>query len=178
MRRKDREVTEERWIVEFLHRQPFGFLATAANGEPHLNSNLYVYDEDAHAIYLHTARVGRTRAEIGAGTAVCFTVAEMGRLLPAAEALEFSVEYASVMIFGQAHLVEDVERKRQTLQLMLDKYAPHLQPSTDYRPITTDELKRTSVFEVVIDHWTAKQKKVPEDFPCAFRYGDPDIFKE
>ena len=43
---------------------------------------------------------------------MCFSAAEMGRLLPADTALEFSVEYASVIAFGKARLVTGEEEAR------------------------------------------------------------------
>jgi nitroimidazol reductase NimA-like FMN-containing flavoprotein (pyridoxamine 5'-phosphate oxidase superfamily) len=95
----------------------------------------------------------------------------MGRLLPASEALEFSVEYASVVVFGRAGIVEDFEEARIALQLLLDKYAPHLKPGQDYRPPIDEEIKRTSVFRIRIDSWSGKKKEVAPDFPGAYHYG-------
>ena len=43
---------------------PVGALATIHDGQPFINSNLFVYDEQAHCIYMHTARVGRTQANV------------------------------------------------------------------------------------------------------------------
>ncbi len=170
IRRSDRAVEDDAWVRAFLHRAPLMTLATAHEGQPFLNSNLYVYAEAQHCIYIHTANVGRTRANIDANPAVCLTVMEMGRLLPADTALEFSVEYASVVVFGRASVVEDAAEAKTALQLLLDKYAPHLKPGTDYRPPVDEELKRTAVFRVQIEEWSAKRKQVAEDFPGAFRY--------
>ncbi|MBP7592944.1 MAG: pyridoxamine 5'-phosphate oxidase family protein, partial [Chloroflexi bacterium] len=64
VRRQDREVTDESWIRALLHRAPIGYLATQHDGQPFLNSNLFVYDEAAQVIYMHTAKVGRTQANI------------------------------------------------------------------------------------------------------------------
>jgi nitroimidazol reductase NimA-like FMN-containing flavoprotein (pyridoxamine 5'-phosphate oxidase superfamily) len=88
-------------------------------------------------------------------------VAEIGRLLPADTALEFSNEYASVIAFGRARLVEDDEEKRRGLQGLLDKYFPQLAPGRDYRPITEKEMARTSVFAIEIEGWSGKQKVAP-----------------
>jgi nitroimidazol reductase NimA-like FMN-containing flavoprotein (pyridoxamine 5'-phosphate oxidase superfamily) len=171
VRRRDREVTDEGWIRALLQRAPFGTLATVHDGQPFLNMNVFVFDEAAHAVYLHTARIGRTRANVEGQGRVCFGVAEMGRLLPAAVALEFSVEYAGVVCFGRAAVVEDEAEARHALQQLLDKYCPHLRPGRDYRPITSDELARTTVFRVRIDQWSGKQKVGGADHPGAFLYG-------
>ncbi|MBW3534427.1 MAG: pyridoxamine 5'-phosphate oxidase family protein [Gemmatimonadetes bacterium] len=171
-RRRDRAM-EDAWIRAFLERAPWGVLATVEGGRPFLNANLFAYEEARHAVWTHTARVGRTRTNMDAaegkeGAPVAFSVSVMGRLLPAAEALEFSVEYAGVVILGRGVVVDDPEEKEHGLQLILDRYAPHLRPGRDYRPITAGELKRTSVYRIDVEAWSGKQKAVAPDFPGAF----------
>ena len=124
----------------------------------------------AHAIYVHTARVGRTPANIEREERVCFSVSEMGRLLPAEHALKFSVEYAGVTVFGRARVLSDAAETRHGLQLLLDKYFPHLRPGRDYRAITDDELARTAVYRIEIEHWSGKAKAERADFSGAFHY--------
>jgi nitroimidazol reductase NimA-like FMN-containing flavoprotein (pyridoxamine 5'-phosphate oxidase superfamily) len=135
VRRHDRAVDDETWIKALLQQAPIGTLATIYEGQPFINNNIFVFAEAAHAIYMHTAQVGRTRANLEQNERVCFSVQEMGRLLPADTALEFSVEYASVVIFGFGALVTDYAEAGTALQLLLDKYAPHLRPGEHYRPI-------------------------------------------
>jgi nitroimidazol reductase NimA-like FMN-containing flavoprotein (pyridoxamine 5'-phosphate oxidase superfamily) len=170
VRRSDRAVTDETWIRAFLHQAAFGALATVHDGQPFINTNLFAFDEAAHALYMHTARIGRTRANVEADGRVCFSIAEMGRLLPADTALEFSVEYAGVTVFGHARVVTDEAEARHGLQLLLDKYFSHLRPGPDYRPITDEELARTTVYRIDIEAWSAKQKAAADDFPGAFLY--------
>jgi nitroimidazol reductase NimA-like FMN-containing flavoprotein (pyridoxamine 5'-phosphate oxidase superfamily) len=171
VRRRDRAVADAEWIRGVLRRAPMGTLATARDGQPFVNMNLFVYDELAHAIYLHTARAGRTPGNVAAEERVCFSVAEMGRLLPAPTALHFSVEYAGVVVFGRARIIEDETEAERALQLLLDKYAPHLRPGRDYRPIQPEELAVTAVYRIAIEEWSGKQKVAPPDHPGAFWYG-------
>lgn len=170
LRRSDREVADEEWIKALLRRAPIGILATIHDGQPFLNTNLFVYDEAEHAIYFHTARMGRTRANIEIYDRICFSVYEMGRLLPADTALEFSVEYASVVVFGTAARINDPQQATEALHCLLRKYAPQLQPGQDYRPVVPEELARTSVYRIAIEEWTGKRKAVPENFPGAYTY--------
>jgi nitroimidazol reductase NimA-like FMN-containing flavoprotein (pyridoxamine 5'-phosphate oxidase superfamily) len=146
-------------------------LATIYEGQPFLNSNLFVYDETSHAIYMHTAFVGRTKANIESNERICFTVTEMGRLLPADTAFEFSVEYASVVIFGSCSVIVERGRCRYALLLLLlHKYAPHLQPGEDYQVFTDQELERTTVYQIQIEQWSGKKNQADEHFPGAFSY--------
>ena len=170
MRRSDRAVEDEAWIKALLAHAPVAVFATTDGDQPFINSNLFVYDEAQHAIYFHTAQVGRTRSNVEANPKACCHVFEMGRLLPADEALEFSVEYAGVMVFGEIRVLENPDQEERALQLLLDKYAPHLRPGQHYRPITAEELKRTAVFRLDIEEWSAKKKQVEADFPGAFVY--------
>jgi hypothetical protein len=96
----------------------------------------------------------------------------MGRLLPADEAIESSVEYSSVIVFGRASVITDEQEAKLGLQLLMDKYLPHLRPGSDYRPTSEDDLKLTAVYRIDIESWSGKQKKAPDDFPGAFFYSE------
>lgn len=169
-RRADRTIRDDDWIKTFLKHADWGVLATSLDGQPFVNSNLFVYVENAHALYLHTATEGRTIENLRANPRVCFTAGQMGRLLPAKTALNFSVAYASVVVFGTAQRITDAAEAETALQALLDKYFPHLRPETDYRPITPEEVAHTAVIRIQIEHWSAKRKQAPEDFPGAFFY--------
>lgn len=171
LRRSDRG-KDDAWIKDFLKRASHGSMATSVDGQPFINTRLFVFDEAAHAIYLHGAKVGRTPANIAVNEQVCFSVTEMGRLLPADEAVEVSVEFAGVVVFGRVSVVEDQAEAEQALQLLMDKYFPHLKPERDYRPISDEDMKITAVFRINIDSWSGKEKKVADDFPGAFYFDD------
>jgi nitroimidazol reductase NimA-like FMN-containing flavoprotein (pyridoxamine 5'-phosphate oxidase superfamily) len=172
VRRQDRNITDEEWIQEYLLKAPYGFLATSIDDLPFINSNLFVYDEKYRQIYMHTARLVRTRSNLEGDRLICFSVAAMGRLLPADEALEFSLEYTGVTIFGKGRVVKDPREAERALRMLLDKYFPHLKSGQDYRAITPDEIKRTAVFRLEIKRRCAKRKAVEPNFPGAFFYQD------
>jgi len=177
VRRTDRAVEDEAWMRSFLHSAPVGALATLHGDQPFLNTNLFVYDEASHSIILHTARVGRTRANIERHAKVCFSIMELGRLLPAPEALEFSAEYAGLVAFGSICVISDESEATAALQMLLDKYAPHLCAGEDYRPPIAEELRRTSVFRINIEAWSAKKKEVAEDFAGAYFYAERPVLR-
>jgi nitroimidazol reductase NimA-like FMN-containing flavoprotein (pyridoxamine 5'-phosphate oxidase superfamily) len=133
---------------------------------------LFVYDQEANAIYFHSAAKGRLLANIKANPKVCFTAGEMGRLLPAETAKEFDVEYGSVMVFGEAYWVEDPFEAQSGLELLLARYAPHLETGQDYRAITQDELEVTAVYRMDIQAWSGKENRETADFPGAFAFGE------
>jgi uncharacterized protein len=167
--RKDR-AKDEAWIRAYLQGVPFGMLATENEGQPYIKPTLFVYDDSEHAIYIHGALVGRMRTNLEINPRVSFSVAEMGRLLPADTAMEVGVEYASVVVFGRAELITDAIQARHGLQLLLDRYFPHLKPGANYREILPQELDITSVYRIKIDSWSGKEEHAREDFPGAFSY--------
>jgi nitroimidazol reductase NimA-like FMN-containing flavoprotein (pyridoxamine 5'-phosphate oxidase superfamily) len=164
----DRAVTAADEITHLLATTGMGVLATSQGDQPYTATLLFAYDPSRHAIYLHTARKGRVWDGVQAGARACFTCARMGRMLPAGTALNFSVEYESVVIFGPLRLVEDPAEAEWGLQILLDKYAPHLRPGRDYRPIIPAERDATAVYRLDVEEWSAKRKQAPEDFPGAY----------
>lgn len=170
IRRRER-VQDEEWIRQFLLVGAMGTMATAVEGQPFLVTRNYAYDPDRHAIYMHGAKKGRTYENVLTNKRVCFTVSEMGRLLPADEALEFGVEYAGVVLFGRVSIVQDSSEAMHGLQILLDKYFPHLKPARDYAPITPEGLKITAVYRLDVESWSGKAKYADPDFPGAFNFG-------
>ena len=170
--RKDR-AKDDAWIKAYLKRVPFGMLATEYEGQPFIKPTTFVYDEAEHAIYIHGALVGRMRTNLELNPRVSFCIAEMGRLLPADTSMEVGVEYASVVVFGKAELLTDADQARHGLQLLLNRFFPHLKPGIDYREILPQELDITSVYRIMIDSWSGKEEHARQDFPGAFSYQAP-----
>jgi nitroimidazol reductase NimA-like FMN-containing flavoprotein (pyridoxamine 5'-phosphate oxidase superfamily) len=175
-RRRDRSKDED-WIRALLHRGDAGVFSAVLDGAPFSLPRIYAFDQDRNALYVHGAFGGATGRVLdqkadGSGVPMVTTVFEMGRLLPADEALEFGVEYASVVVSGRAVEVQDQEEAEHALLLIMKKYAPHLEPGTDYRPIAPDELIRTAVIRIDIDAWSGKEKREAPDFPGAYWFKD------
>ena len=156
VRRKDR-VKDDAWIRAFLKRAHFGCLAMVHEGQPFIVTRNFAYDERRRAIYLHGAVKGRTHENVQADGRSCFGVSEMGRLLPAERAMNFGVEYAGVVVFGRTTIVTDSAEAKRALQLLLDKYFPHLRAGEDYAPVTDEDLKITAVYRIEIESWSGKE---------------------
>ncbi|OGO38542.1 MAG: hypothetical protein A2W35_16015 [Chloroflexi bacterium RBG_16_57_11] len=170
IRRKDRAVADEAWIEAFLQRAPFGVLATAQRDQPYVHGILFTYDPQRRVIFMHSATEGRTIANVRLNPKICFTVAEMGRLLPHPHARGFSVEYSSVVVFGAARLVNEPEEMLYGLGKIMEKYAPHLKPGGDYRPLSGADLEGVAVYCIEIVGWSAKRRQAVEYFRGAYRF--------
>jgi uncharacterized protein len=148
---------EQDWIRGFLIQGEIGRVATADADQPYITPTTYWYDEVNHQIIVHSSLAGHLRTNIERNPQVCFEVSRVGRFLPAGTAQEFSVQYASVIVFGRAHILDSADQKRRGLAGLLDKYFPDLRPGEDYRQITESELASTSVYAISIERWTGKE---------------------
>ena len=61
------------------------------------------------------------------------------------------------IVFGTAHVLEDVLEQRKMLHLLIAKYFALMELGKDYRPVTDQELKRTAVYELRIESWSGKE---------------------
>ena len=148
---------DEAWIRAFLHSASVGHIASAQNGQPFLNPTTFWFDETNHQIIFHSNITGRVRANIESNARVCFEVSELGKLLPANVALEFSLQFRSVIVFGKARLISEPEEARRVLYGLIHKYFPAMTAGKEFREITDKELKRTSVYAIQIEEWSGKE---------------------
>ncbi len=72
-------------------------------------------------------------------------------------ALEFSLQYESVVVFGKVRIVDEQEEQEYALNSLLRKYFPEMQPGREYRPIIDEELMRTSVYAIQVESWSGKR---------------------
>ena len=172
MRRKDRQVQDDQWIIDFISQAEFGTLATVYEDQPFLTMTMFVYDKETHSIYLHTSKQGRLFSNVQQFQKVCFSYGTLGRLLPAKNARNFSNEYKSVVVFGTCEVMTDLKDARDKMHLLIEKYFPHLKRDEDYKAITKLEIEEIAVFKISIDSWTAKVKDAEPDFPGAFLFSD------
>lgn len=148
---------DDDWITQFLLNAQLGYVATRWDEQPFITPTNFWYDQTQHEIYFHTNITGRIRANSEKYPQVCFATSQMGKLLPSNVALEFSVQYESVVAFGKIRVLEEDENKLRALYGLIEKYFPGMQPGKHYRPIIDKELKRTSVFAIAIESWSGKR---------------------
>ncbi|ELZ04756.1 pyridoxamine 5'-phosphate oxidase-like FMN-binding protein [Natrialba chahannaoensis JCM 10990] len=168
IRYQGKAVAHEDWIREFLAGQETGVLGLTDSEEPHLVTQLFVCEDDS--IYVHGASDGRAYDLVSSTDEpqACFTTSEMGRFIPAAEPVNFTVEYASVVAYGPISLLTERADKRDVLESFMDKFAPQLTPGEDYEPMSDESIDRTAVYQLAVDRWSAKRGEKPADEPGAY----------
>jgi nitroimidazol reductase NimA-like FMN-containing flavoprotein (pyridoxamine 5'-phosphate oxidase superfamily) len=88
---------------------------------------------------------------------VSLEAGELGRFLPSNVALEFSLQFRSVVVFGTASVVTDSAEARRLLYGLIGKYFPAMKAGREYRTITDKELRATSVYAIEIESWSGKE---------------------
>jgi nitroimidazol reductase NimA-like FMN-containing flavoprotein (pyridoxamine 5'-phosphate oxidase superfamily) len=148
---------DDAWIINFLHKANIGHIAHSQGDQPFVTPTNFWFDEEKRRIIFHSNIAGRTRNNLEHNPKVCMETSEYGRFLPANTALEFGIQYRSVMIFGKVKILDNNEEKSETLYKLLQKYFPDMTPGKEYRPITKEELARTSVYAIDIESWSGKE---------------------
>lgn len=160
--RRPQNRRDDDFIRELLVRGRIGRVATLWQGEdgqafPFITPLAYVYRPEQHDIVYHTNITGRLRANTEQGQPATFEVSEIGSLLPSNSPFELSVQYRSVIVFGKAVLITDLEEMRAALTELSERCFPGLRVGQEMRPISDEDLKRTSVYALQIQRWSGKE---------------------
>ena len=148
---------DDDWIRNFLIRVEVGHVATCWETQPFITPVLFWYDVQSHDIYFHSSTVGRLRENVKHYPEVCFEACEIGRLLPSNLACKFSLQYESVIAFGEIRVLNDEQERMRALYGLIEKYFPKMELGIDYCPISEDELNRTLVYAIAIQSWSGKR---------------------
>ncbi len=122
------------------------------NGQPCVLPTLYARVGDV--LYLHGAPANRALLAAGDGQTACVTVTLLDGLVLARSTFNHSLNYRSVVAFGQASTVETTEEKRQALEAIVEHVLPGR--SKDARPPTDAELRATRVLRFAVSEASAK----------------------
>jgi nitroimidazol reductase NimA-like FMN-containing flavoprotein (pyridoxamine 5'-phosphate oxidase superfamily) len=148
---------DDDWIRAFLEEAQVGHIATSVDGQPFINPTTFWYDKVNHQIVFHSNVAGRVRSNIENNSKVSLEASELGRLLPSNVALEFSLQFRSVVVFGTARIVTDPAEARRLLYGLIGKYFPKMGAGKEYREITDKELRATSIYAIQIEAWSGKE---------------------
>ena len=148
---------DDDWIRAFLKDSHIGHIATSIDGQPFINPTTFWYDEENHQIVFHSNVAGRVRSNIEINPKVSLEASDLGKFLPSNVALEFSLQFRSVIVFGTARVVSDPAEARRLLYGLIGKYFPKMTAGKEYREITDKELRATSIYAIQIESWSGKE---------------------
>ncbi|MBP2025340.1 pyridoxamine 5'-phosphate oxidase family protein [Peptoniphilus stercorisuis] len=140
-------------IKELLLKVQTGSIATLnENNIPYVLAVHFVYMDNK--IYIHGLPKGEKIDNIKRNSKVGFTAYEVqGFLLDKDEKpCDTNTEYKSVVLNGDAKIIENLELKKSVLKKIVEKYTPHLAD----KEIPENMIKGTGVIEIEIDEITGK----------------------
>jgi uncharacterized protein len=112
------------------------------------------YGRNGDVLYIHGSAASRMMREISKGIDVCVTVTLVDGLVLARSAFHHSMNYRSVVIFGNAEIIADEAEKNNALFVLTE----HIVRGRwdDVRPPNAKELKGTTVLRLPINEASAK----------------------
>ena len=128
-----------------------------ADGNPVVIPTSYARIDDA--LYIHGSAASRMLRSLEEGIDVCVTVTLIDGLVLARSAFHHSINYRSVVIFGNATVVEDPNEKTRALHAFTD----HIVPGRweEVRSPTDSELRATLVLKLPLVEVSAKVRSGP-----------------
>ncbi|MDO9055373.1 MAG: pyridoxamine 5'-phosphate oxidase family protein [Sulfuricurvum sp.] len=125
-RTKNHLLTQEQ-IEALFKRAEVGRIATLnKDGYPYVLPMHFVYADSK--IYVHGLPKGQKIDNIKSNPKVCFEIDEMISLLydGIEEACDVNTEFNSIIVQGNAIIVEEFSEKREALSKIVEKFTPHL----------------------------------------------------
>ena len=149
MRLKENELSHDE-AKEILMNNSNGVLALSGdNGYSYAVPVSFAYSDNK--IYFHGATEGHKPDSIKRNDKVSFCVIEKDEVIAA----EFNTHYRSAIAFGVVRILESDEERLNALRVILEKYSPDfIETGKKY---IENEWNNVAVFEINIEHLTAKQ---------------------
>ena len=154
----ERAVPDE--SAEILRNGLVAHVGFIEDGLPYVIPLSYHYDDrNPERIYLHGSIRSRAMELLATGSAVCVTVTLTDGLVYSRKAMNHSMNYRSVVLFGTARELTDHDEKFALFDQMVQRYFPDRILERDYNPLPTADLGVTALVEVQIEEWNAKARR-------------------
>ena len=150
MRRKDKEITDRSEMESILHKAIVCRIAMSDNNMPYVIPVNFGYKDDI--LYFHSAIEGKKIDILKKNNKVCFEVDIDHEIIEHKRPCSFSMRYLSVIGFGAATFIDDLEKKKKALSIIMDHYAT----GNDFE-FRERMLNRIEVVKVQIDSMTGKK---------------------
>src|SRR5436305_11299036 len=118
-----------------------------------------LYARQEEQVYLHGSPLSRLVRNLAEGVPLCLTVTLLDGLVLARSAFHHSMNYRSVVIFGEGRARSDRHEKLEALNVIVERMAPGR--SADARGPSAKELRATEVVALPIDEASAKIRTGP-----------------
>jgi uncharacterized protein len=154
-RRSERTMKSAEEIERLLVRMPVGCLAVTTEDGPYAVAMNYLFHDGN--IYVHSAMAGRKIEALKCDSRACFLVYEDGPQVTWEKGCGISQIYKSVICFGKAFFVEDLDEKKLMLEKMIQKYAPE---ESAFPQINNENLGKTAVIKIIVESMSGKANEL------------------
>lgn len=151
-RRHDRGFYDHATVHALLDAAMLCHVSYVIDGQPFCTPTFFW--REGSRLYWHGSSASRMLRNLAQGEPACLTVTHLDSLVLARSGYNHSADYRSVMAFGQARLVEDLQEKERALVMMVDRLYP--QRTAGLRQATAQEIKATTVIAMDIEQASAK----------------------
>ena len=128
-----------------------------ADGQPFVIPTIHWRDGDT--LYFHGSAASRMLRTLRSGVDACVTVTLLDGLVMARSAFHHSMNYRSVVVFGNAREVAEREEKLRALERLVEHIAPGR--SAEVRGPSESELRQTLVLALPLYEASAKIRTGP-----------------
>jgi len=150
MRRKEKEITDIEEIEAIMQKAEVCHLGLAVDNTPYVVPVNYGYED--RCLYIHCSKEGRKLDMIRQNNTVCFQMDIDAEITGKdKQACQWSTTYRSVIGYGEAFLVEDIEQKKPALDIIMRHYSQ--ENSFQYREEAIDNM---AIIKIVIHHLSGK----------------------
>lgn len=164
VRRSPRLGTHRRAVIDaILDATPLCHIAHVVDGRPVATPTLQWRIGDH--VYWHGSTASRMIRTQVAAAPVCLTVTMLDGWVLARSAFHHTMNYRSVMCFGQPQRIAEDARKLEVLELFMRRWLPGRWEKL--RPTKRKELAATDVMSMPIQAASAKVRSGPPDEPKA-----------
>jgi nitroimidazol reductase NimA-like FMN-containing flavoprotein (pyridoxamine 5'-phosphate oxidase superfamily) len=142
-------------VNQIIDATPLCHVSYIIDGRPYVTPTLQWREDDT--IYWHGSSASRFLRQI-VGKEVCMAITHFDGFVLARSAFHHSINYRSVMLFGEAIKIGDAEKNA-----LLESFVENLIPGRleNLRQMTDQEAKATTVFSMPIDEGSAKVRSGP-----------------
>jgi nitroimidazol reductase NimA-like FMN-containing flavoprotein (pyridoxamine 5'-phosphate oxidase superfamily) len=151
-RRHERGRFDRATVYDILDSAMVAHIAYVIDGQPYCTPTGFWREDDR--LYWHGSSASRMIRGQSAGVPVCVTATHLDAIVLARSGFHHSVNYRSVMAFGTAEVVTDVDEKLRLMDGFVDRLYPGR--SREIRPANAQEVKATSFVVMPIDEASGK----------------------
>ena len=151
MRRKEKEIKSKEEIESVIQKALVCRLAMADENGPYIVPLSFGYRDGF--LFFHSAKEGKKLDILRKNNKVCFEIDTDYEIVESEKACKWGMKFKSIIGFGNAFIIEDMESKKTALNVIMRHYSGR---SFEFEE---KEMNRFVIIKVEIESMTGKKKE-------------------